>query len=491
MNEAAGGAARTAAPPPRGSSPHIDALRSALTGAGFTGPGVRDVLRADSGVISSTLDAPVYDRRLADVAPALAALIRLFVLNVGIPLDRAETDLQPFGAELLRDLGLAEERAGELVPCLRIVPHDALVLASDLGASARSDHVAGVHRPSATLSSLTVRRPVERALDLGTGNGIQALLAAAHCERVVATDVNERALAFAEFNAALNGVANIEFRAGSFFEPVHAERFDLVVSNPPYVISPESVLVFRDSGKPGDSVSADLVAALPDHLVEGGFATIMVSWAAGEDPVARPRGWVERHGCDAWLIHTGGDDPLTSAATWNRAAGTDPEGFAARVDEWVAYYRRLGIERIAYGALVLRRRTGRDTWFRAAELPEGRLQEASAQLERMFSAPDVIEDVLDIPLALVGTAFVDRTARVDGSSWTEVSTTVRLESGIGFGVNLDPVGARLVVLFDGRAPLRSQLPAIARELGVPEPQLEAFATRLATHLLEHGLVAAP
>ena len=73
---------------------------------------------------------------------------------------------------------------------------------------------------------------------------------------------------------------------------MHAERFDLVVSNPPYVISPESVLVFRDSGKPGDSVSVDLVAALPDHLVEGGFATIMVSWAAGEDPVARPRGWV-------------------------------------------------------------------------------------------------------------------------------------------------------------------------------------------------------
>ena len=66
---------------------------------------------------------------------------------------------------------------------------------------------------------------------------------------------------------------------------------------------------------------------------------------------------------------------------------------------------------------------------------------------------------------------------------------MRLESGIGFGVNLDPIGARLVLLFDGRAPLRPQLPALARELDVPEPQLEAFATRLATHLLEHGLVA--
>lgn len=97
--------------------------------------------------------------------------------------------------------------------------------------------------------------------------------------------------------------------------------------------------------------------------------------------------------------------------------------------------------------------------------------------------------MLDVPLALVGSAFVDRTARVADGAWDEVSATVRLESGIGFGVNLDPIGARLVLLFDGRAPLRPQLPAVARDLGVPEPQLEAFATRLATHLLEHGLVA--
>jgi methylase of polypeptide subunit release factors len=102
---------------------------------------------------------------------------------------------------------------------------------------------------------------------------VQALLAAPHCERVVATDLNERALAFAECNATLNGVTNIEFRAGSFFEPVHGECFDLVLSNPPYVISPETELIFRDSGKPGDTVSAELVAELPGHLVAQGYAT--------------------------------------------------------------------------------------------------------------------------------------------------------------------------------------------------------------------------
>jgi hypothetical protein len=483
-----GAAALIAAPPPRARSEQAGVLRAALAAASFTGPGVRAALRADSGQIATTLDAAVHNRRLAEVEAPLAALIRLFVLNDGIPLDRVEAELAPVGAELLVGLGLAEETAGELVPRVRLVPHDDLVMASDLGSYVQPDVAASVHRPSVTLASLTVRRPVERALDMGTGTGIQALLAAEHCERVVATDLNERALAFAEFNAALNGRMNIEFRQGSFFEPVRGETFDLVVSNPPYVISPETALVFRDSGKPGDSVSAELVAELPAYLREGAFGTIMISWSAGEDAVARPRSWIEGSGCDAWLIHTGGEDALHAAATWNRAAGTDPASFEERVDAWLAYFKRLGIGWISYGALVLRRRAG-ENWFRAAELPEVRLRPASAHLLQMFAAQERTENVLDVPLALVATAFVDRTARVADGRWNEVSATVRLESGIGFGVNLDPIGARLVVLFDGRAPLRPQLPALARELGVPEDKLEAFATRLATHLLEHGLVA--
>ncbi len=431
----------------------------------------------------------MHDRRLAEAEPTLAALIRLFVLNLGLPLDRVEAELAPVGVELLVELGLAEETAGELVPRLRLVPNGELVIASDLGSYVQPDHAASVHRPSVTLASLTVRKRGARALDVGTGTGFQALLAASHCEHVVATDLNERALAFAEFNAALNGLTNIEFRAGSFFEPVRGETFDLVVSNPPYVISPETALVFRDSGKPGDTVSAELVAELPAYLQEDGFGTIMISWAAGEEAAARPRSWVDASGCDAWLIHTGGEDALHAAATWNRAAGTDPEGFAQRVDAWVAYYEELGIGWIAYGALVLRRRAGGSNWFRAAELPEDRLRPASAHLIQMFSSQELADDVLDVPLALVGTAFVDRTARVEDGAWNEVSATVRLESGIGFGVNLDPVGARLVVLFDGRAPLRRQIPALASELGVSEPELEAFAERLAEHLLSHGLVA--
>ncbi len=73
---------------------------------------------------------------------------------------------------------------------------------------------------------------------------------------MVATDVNARALRMARFNAALNDLSAIDVRDGSFFEPVAGERFDLISTNPPFVISPATGerLVYRDSGLPGDRV---------------------------------------------------------------------------------------------------------------------------------------------------------------------------------------------------------------------------------------------
>ena len=143
---------------------------------------------------------------------------------------------------------------------MTVVPHDDVLIASDdPQGTIGGDYVPEVARASATLASLTIRKPVERALDVGTGNGIQAVLAARHAAAVVATDVSERALAFAEFNCALNGADNVELRLGSFLEPVAGERFGLVVSNPPFAISPENDLVFRDSGLGRDRVSEDLL----------------------------------------------------------------------------------------------------------------------------------------------------------------------------------------------------------------------------------------
>ncbi len=486
-----GRAAASAPPaPPSGASADIAALRAALDAAGFNGDAVRTALATENSA-SKANEIVVHERRLAGVPPALAALIRLFAIDVPVEVDDVDSALPGFGVDGLGRLGLSAEEDGMLRGSVHLVPLDEFLVASDRQGTGGPDHVAGVHRPSATLSNLTVRRPVASALDVGTGCGIQALHAAGHCGRVVGTDVNERALAFAAFNAALNGIDNVEFRAGSYFEPAGGDRFDLVVCNPPYVISPESSLVFRDSGLPGDTVSAELVAALPSYLEDDGFGTIMVSWIAGEDATLRPRAWLDGRGCDAWILHTATEEPLRAAASWTGAAGTEPEGFAERLDAWLEYYSRLGIEAIAYGAVVVHRRTGGRNWIRTAELPPNRLKPASDHLQQLFAAQELLasapgDELLDRRLALVGPAYVDRTARVEDGSWTETSAAVRLERGIGFGVNLDRYGAALVTALDGSAPMRGRIAPLAVELGVPESELAAFALQLLRHLVEYG-----
>jgi hypothetical protein len=206
-----------------------------LLGAGFTGEGVRGALRTGQELIARSVDLPLHERRLEGVEP-LGTLIKLLALELPVAADAAERAFAPLPLDRVEQLGIIEHGPGDVRSRVRVVPHDEVLIVSDRrapGADVPPDYVAGVHGPSLTLSRLTVRQPVDAALDVGTGCGIQAILAARHSGRVVATDVNARAIDFAAFNASLNGIDNVEVREGSFFEPVVGSRFGLVTCNPP------------------------------------------------------------------------------------------------------------------------------------------------------------------------------------------------------------------------------------------------------------------
>jgi SAM-dependent methyltransferase len=375
----------------------------------------------------------------------------------------------------------------------RLVPHDELLIASDHAAAAEghADHVPGVHRPSVALAHLTVRGEGERALDVGTGNGIQAILLAAHAERVVATDVNARALAYAAFNAALNDVGNVETRHGSFFDPVAGEQFDLVVANPPYVVSPESAFLFRDSGLRGDAVSEHVVRAAPAALAPGGFASLLIAWALDpDDPAARPRSWLAGSGCDAFLLHTSTDDPIETATAWNRDLLDRPEAYADALDRWLAHYDELGIERLGYACLVLHKRgDGRDGWLRTQQLPGAALRPAGRHVRRLFGTHDRLDELdsdetlLERRIRVVDDAVLTRDMRFAEGRWQAESVTLRLERGLPFSAELDPPTSRLLRALDGSRTLREALAA-----AVDEEAAQSAGIAVARQMLEVGFL---
>jgi hypothetical protein len=491
----------------------IAELGAALSAAGFSGEGVRAALgsegvgdtwpkkdaHTDARLLARSVDIPLYERRLAGVEP-LGTIVKLLVLEVPVSVEEARRAFAPLPLERVEALGVVETGGGEARARVRVVPHDELLIASDRRVQgegdSRPDHVAGVHGPSLTLSHLTVRRPVETALDVGTGGGIQAILAARHSGRVVATDVNARALNFTAFNTRLNGVDNVELRLGSFFAPVEGDRFGLVTCNPPYVISPESEFLFRDSGLAGDTVSRDVVRRAPAFLEEGGFAQMLVSWVdePGGDWSARLRSWVEGSGCDAWLLHHGTDDPLTHAGKWLRhELGSDSRAYAAALGRWLEYFRRLGIEGIASGAVILRRRSGAN-WVRADELHGDRLRPAGEQILRVFAAGDFLSamteerELLRERLVLAPDALLEQQVVFRDREWTVEEIELTLREGLRFRAGLDQPTAALLAALDGKRTLGEIADELARLQGASRESLERAVLPVAAQMLAAGFL---
>jgi methylase of polypeptide subunit release factors len=315
-------------------------------------------------------------------------------------------------------------------------------VAHDHEADVAFDHVAGISNATRTLAALTLRRPARRALDLGTGCGSQALLASRHAEHVVATDVTERAFRVARLNLELNDVTNVELRPGSLFEPVAGERFDLIVSNPPFVVSPDTDLVFRDAGLEGDEISRLVVRGAAEHLEPGGFASMLICWAhaAAVDWPERVRQWLAGAACDAWLVRYVSEDPLEYALKW---AGEEAAG------RWVDYYDRASIGTLTTGGLLLRKRAGGgDGWFAAADAETGPTGAASDQIERVFSAHDFRGDLRSERLRLAPHVLDEQLLWSEGG-YRHAHLVARLDEGAGVAVPIDPAALRALFALDG------------------------------------------
>jgi methylase of polypeptide subunit release factors len=446
-------------------------------------------LLGEDGAAADLGESVVYARRLP--TDELGDAVRLLLLARPV---RATAFA---AAGELERLGLATRDGALLVPRARVVPTEGVYLAFDTFSRGEDDPPGWVASFSPTaywLASLTPRRRVRRALDIGTGNGVHALLAARHADSVVATDVNPRALAFTRISAAVNGIENVETRLGSLFEPVAGETFDLITCNAPYVISPERRWQYRDAGFPGDELSRRVVTSAADHLADDGFASVLVSWLAEspDDPDEHVHRWLDGNGCDAWILGLSGSDPVDHAAGWNEHLATEPEAYERVIDDWAGYFAELGARWITEGGVVLHRRAGDRHVVRADPVDEDELEFASDQIERVFGALAAIaregDAVLERPLRLAEEARFDQQLDREG---VITSTLLVLDEGTCPEFELDADAADALMELGAGATLDEAVERVARREGLTSrdaSSLRRDVRRLARDLFEQGVL---
>ena len=481
-------------PPAVACSRAVAAVARMLRDSGYSESGIRERLGVTAVGRLRAEGPAVLARRAVDTG-ALGVLLELFlagrrVARAQVCAVLGETALAALsGCALVRESGDAVVATVELSPLGNLVfAHDRL----DRHAAGAADHVLGPGPATRNLAEHTVRRPVRRTLDLGCGSGVLACLAARHSDHVVGTDLNARAVAFARFNAALNGIRNASFVEGDLFAPVAGQRFDLVVCNPPYVVSPAAAFLYRDGGP---ALCARIVQAAAGHLADSGTLQMAVNWPQrrGRDRQAEVRAWAQAPGCDGWLLAAPSVEPVTYAALWLRQQQLEEADFERELDEWLAHYRREEIESIGMGLLMLRAAGRRAPWFEMREAPPVS-GPAGESIAGTLDARDAVARARDerelLDLVLEPAPGLERRVRhrPGGDGWERVSEEIRLGAGYCFAARLDPLGAALLGHFDGRRHVVDAADAFARSAGIPLEPLLAGLPELVRRLTWLGLL---
>ncbi|MBT2422880.1 class I SAM-dependent methyltransferase [Streptomyces sp. ISL-22] len=462
-------------------------LRDALLGASFSADGLLELLGAPAyAALARSETVPALRATQGDTP--LEALVRLFLLQQPVPHARVAGVLP---VEACLESGwlvrVGGDLDGDLAATVDVRPYggpggEDWFIASDLGCavggaggigSKEEGVVLGVGGASTTLAGITVRTPVASALDLGTGSGIQALHAAQHATRVTATDLNPRALHITALTLALSGAPAADLREGSLFEPLkNGETYDLIVSNPPFVISPGARLTYRDGGMGGDDLCRSIVQGAGERLNEGGFAQFLANWqhVEGEDWQDRLRSWVPS-GCDAWIVQREVQDVTQYAELWLRDAGDhrgDVAEYQARYDAWLDEFEARKVKAVGFGWITLRKTSAAvptitvEEWPHPVEQPLGdtvrayfdrldylRARDDAALLADHFKlVPEVVQEQVGLP----------------GAEDPE-HVVLRQNRGMRRATKVDTVGAGFAGVCDGSLSAGRILDAIAQLMG--------------------------
>ncbi|HEY2058330.1 MAG TPA: methyltransferase [Amycolatopsis sp.] len=478
-------------------------LREAFLRAAYDADGV---VAALGGAAHSALGRgePEPARRASLDAGDLGTFIRLFLLGPAEPEKSVEAAFAPLSAEAAVAAGVLKADAGGFKAALDIRPHGdeegSWWVVSDLdadmlGHTVPEDHVLGVGHASLSLIRATSRRPVGSLLDVGTGNGVQALHATRHAQRVTATDVSARALALAAGTFRLNQL-DVELVRGEWFAPVARRRFDQVVCNPPFVVGPPRVdYTYRDSGLAGDDASALVVRQLPGFLNDGGVGQLLASWlhTGREDWADRVARWLPAE-TDAWFVQRDVADPGLYVGTWLRDEGIDPrspEG-RAKAAAWLDWFTENDVRGIGFGFVTLRRAAGKTPTVVCEDLrqayddPLG--PEAANWLDRVEWLRAHGDELLDVAFRVPETVLLERVDSPGPEGWETTVRRLHRTDGPGWQHEVDELATRLLAGCQGALPLEDLIELLAAAQGLEPGELAAAALPVVRELVRHGML---
>ena len=485
---------------PRPEGPAL--VRKVLEGTGYLNARVKPVEGAGlpSTGVEGGPDGPIIEEP-GETDPAFDTIVRLFAIGASTNLDDFREAIAPMDPAEWHEAGFVHVDGSKVHPKVRLHPHEGLVIAFDnppVGMEkAPPDYVMPVAASSATLARITV--PTSGSfLDVGAGCGVLALLAARTHSTAVASDMNPRAASFADFNVRLNELDNVECVVGDLFEPVEGRRFHHIVSNPPFVISPETSFIYRDAGTQSDQISERIVRAAPKYLEEGGYYQMLVNWARvrGEDWKERLAAWFEGSGCDVWVMEDDVLEVSLYASRWIRGSeALDRQGFTDRLDQWLAYYEKQDIEAVGFGAITLRKTAGRPGWVKFDSETNILGRFVGRDIARIFEGRGFLADLgdddrslLEQKLRIHPSARLRNEAEPGEQMWDVIKMHLVMAEGTGPVGVLDPYVAQMLARADGTRTLRELVEGIADGVDAPYDNVVGPALELVKTLISEGFL---
>ena len=426
-------------------------------------------------------------------------LVRLFLLNRPVDEAALRAAFGPVDPEYWVDAGLLQYTAEGYKATLRLTPYRDMVIAADPNDQATQgasiNYVMPITYSAITIAHCMVRRRVKRTLDIGSGTGVLSFLAASHSAQVIGVDCNPRAVAVSRFNAALNHFEHVDFVEGQSFQPVADQKFDHIISNPPFMISPEVRYTFRDAGADGDGFVLNLAREAVSHLEEGGIAQIVGDFinTANETAEQRLEKWFESAGCDVWFLKMGTKTNAMYAENWLDATEPDDLEVAQGLyRQWLDYYGASGVESVTTGLLNLRKATGKRNWFHFDDIPEGKSGPVGDHIVRRFLVGDFLERSDDE--VLLGTLLrvapelrLVQECEWSPGSWRISQSELKL-AGVPYHGLADRYTVALLARVDGTRTVRALLEELAAAAGVQFDQVAAGGLELIRHLIERGFL---